>query len=139
MLKIQLFESKSSTYTYLLACQKTKKALLIDPVLETVERDYKVCFYVVRIYYFVQLIKELGLDLIYGLNTHLHADHVTGTGLMKRHFPMMKSVLSSFAGGDADKHIDEGDVINVGSVELQVLATPGHTDGLLLMNNCVNI
>lgn len=68
--------------------------------------------------------------MIYGLNTHLHADHITGTGLMKRHFPKMKSVLSSFAGGDADWHINEGDLIRVGdSVELQVIATPGHTDG----------
>jgi sulfur dioxygenase len=78
------------------------------------------------------LIKELGFDLIYGLNTHLHADHVTGTGLMKRHFPMMKSVLSSFAGGQADMLINGGDVIKLGEdIELEVLATPGHTDGKL--------
>jgi sulfur dioxygenase len=76
------------------------------------------------------LIKELGFDLIYGLNTHLHADHITGTGLMKRHFPNMKSVLSSFAGGQADVQIDEGEIIRAGdAVELQVIATPGHTDG----------
>lgn len=68
--------------------------------------------------------------MIYGLNTHLHADHITGTGLMKRHFPKMKSVLSSFAGGQADILINEGDVIRISdSVELEVLATPGHTDG----------
>jgi sulfur dioxygenase len=48
---------------------------------------------------------------------------------MKKHFPKMQSVLSSFAGGDADKHIDEGDKIQIGDLELEVLATPGHTDG----------
>ena len=61
----QLFESQSSTYTYLLADEVTREAILIDPVLETVDRDIK-------------LIEELGLTLRYGLNTHVHADHVTG-------------------------------------------------------------
>ena len=62
----QLFEQESSTYTYLLADEVTREAILIDPVLETVDRDMK-------------LIEELGLTLRYGLNTHCHADHVTGT------------------------------------------------------------
>jgi glyoxylase-like metal-dependent hydrolase (beta-lactamase superfamily II) len=61
----QLFEKTSSTYTYLLACPETKVAILIDPVLETAERD-------------AQIITELGLELKYALNTHCHADHVTG-------------------------------------------------------------
>lgn len=61
----QLFEKTSSTYTYLLACPITKIAVLIDPVLETAERD-------------AQIITELGLELKYALNTHCHADHVTG-------------------------------------------------------------
>lgn len=66
----QLFESESSTYTYLLIDPATKKALLIDPVLETVERD-------------AQVIKELGLELELAINTHCHADHITGTGKLK--------------------------------------------------------
>lgn len=61
----QLFEKTSSTYTYLLACPISKIAILIDPVLETAERD-------------AQIITELGLELKYALNTHCHADHVTG-------------------------------------------------------------
>jgi sulfur dioxygenase len=61
----QLFEKTSCTYTYLLACPVTKIAILIDPVLETAERD-------------AQIITELGLELKYALNTHCHADHVTG-------------------------------------------------------------
>lgn len=65
----QLFEKTSSTYTYLLACPTTKVAILIDPVLETAERD-------------AQIITELGLELKYALNTHCHADHVTGELLL---------------------------------------------------------
>ncbi|EOX93135.1 PREDICTED: persulfide dioxygenase ETHE1 homolog, mitochondrial isoform X3 [Theobroma cacao] len=68
----QLFEKESSTYTYLLAdvSHPRKPAVLIDPVDKTVERD-------------LHLVKELGLKLIYAMNTHVHADHVTGTGLLK--------------------------------------------------------
>lgn len=61
----QLFEKESSTYTYLLADPDTKEAVLIDPVLETVDRD-------------LEQIDSLGLKLVYGLNTHCHADHITG-------------------------------------------------------------
>jgi sulfur dioxygenase len=66
----QLFETTSHTYTYLLACPDTGECLLIDPVLETVDRDG-------------QLIKDLGLRLVYAINTHCHADHITGTGQLK--------------------------------------------------------
>lgn len=66
----QMFEKESSTYTYLLIDPATQKALLIDPVLETVERD-------------AQVIKELGLELEIAINTHCHADHITGTGKLK--------------------------------------------------------
>ena len=66
----QLFEKQSSTYTYLLGCAKTKEAVLIDPVLETADRD-------------ATLVRELGLKLKYVMNTHVHADHITGTGLLK--------------------------------------------------------
>lgn len=71
----QLFEHESSTYTYLIA--SGNEALLIDPVLETVERDLK-------------LISELGLDLKYCLNTHCHADHITGSGIIKQKLPSVK-------------------------------------------------
>lgn len=66
----QLFEKESSTYTYLLACPVTKECLLIDPVLETVDRDLK-------------FVDELGLTLKLAINTHCHADHITGTGAIK--------------------------------------------------------
>ena len=61
----QLFEPRSSTYTYLLACEDSKEAILIDPVVDTAERD-------------IELIRELGLNLKYAVNTHCHADHITG-------------------------------------------------------------
>ena len=66
----QLFDSESSTYTYLLADTDTKEAVLIDPVIEKSERDAK-------------LVRELGLSLKFVMNTHVHADHITGTGRLK--------------------------------------------------------
>uniref|UniRef100_F1LD67 Persulfide dioxygenase ETHE1, mitochondrial n=1 Tax=Ascaris suum TaxID=6253 RepID=F1LD67_ASCSU len=114
----QLFEMKSCTYTFLLACPTTRKAIIIDPVIETVERDSN-------------LIRQLELDLIYGANTHVHADHVTGTGELKRIFPRMKSVLSKYSGGRADVLLDDGDVLKFGNESLEARTTPGHTDGCL--------
>ncbi|MFW6088052.1 MAG: MBL fold metallo-hydrolase, partial [Myxococcota bacterium] len=70
MLLRQLFDKESSTYTYLVADPATKEAALIDPVAEQVDRD-------------LQLVQELGLNLKYALDTHVHADHVTGSGLLR--------------------------------------------------------
>ncbi|EKX40363.1 hypothetical protein GUITHDRAFT_96377 [Guillardia theta CCMP2712] len=112
----QLFEGASFTYTYILADEATKEAVIIDPVLETVERD-------------VTLIKDLGLKVLYGINTHCHADHITGTGKMKQLLPEMKSVISGKSGAKADQHIQHGDVIKFGRHKLEVRSTPGHTDG----------
>lgn len=114
----QLFEKISSTYTYLLADAQSKEAVIIDPVLDEVTRD-------------VKLIEGLGLKLLYAANTHCHADHVTGTGLLKKMVPGCRSVISKDSGALADIHIKEGDVINFGKFFLEVHATPGHTDGCL--------
>merc|ERR1712168_384463 len=86
----QLFDHKSFTYTYLLGCPSTREAILIDPVLEQVERDLK-------------LADELDLKLCMGLNTHVHADHVTATGKLKEIIgsSSFKSVLSESSGGKA--------------------------------------
>ncbi|KAK1258818.1 hypothetical protein QJS04_geneDACA024414 [Acorus gramineus] len=114
----QLFEKESSTYTYLLADvgHPDKPALLVDPVDSTVERDLK-------------LVKELGLKLTYALNTHCHADHVTGTGLIKGKVPGVKSVISKASTAKADLHVEAGDKIFFGNLFLEVRATPGHTVG----------
>ncbi|KAL2943410.1 Persulfide dioxygenase ETHE1-like protein mitochondrial [Bienertia sinuspersici] len=114
----QLFEKDSSTYTYLLAdvSHPQKPALLIDPVDKTVDRD-------------VSLIHELGLKLVYAMNTHVHADHVTGTGLLKSKVPGVKSVISKASSAKADFLVDSGDKIFVGDLFLEVRPTPGHTAG----------
>lgn len=116
----QLFEKESSTYTYLLAdvSHPDKPALLIDPVDKTVDRD-------------VNLIRELGLKLVYAMNTHVHADHVTGTGLIKSKVPGAKSVISKASGSKADVLIEPGDRIPFGDLFLEVRATPGHTSGCI--------
>ncbi|MED6118116.1 Polypeptide N-acetylgalactosaminyltransferase 3, variant 2 [Stylosanthes scabra] len=114
----QLFEKESSTYTYLLAdaSHPNKPALLIDPVDRTVDRD-------------LSLIQELGLKLVYALNTHVHADHVTGTGLIKSKVPSVKSVISKASGATADLFVEPGDKVQFGDLFLEVRATPGHTLG----------
>ncbi|KAK4577996.1 hypothetical protein RGQ29_028218 [Quercus rubra] len=116
----QLFEKESSTYTYLLAdvSHPDKPALLIDPVDKTVERD-------------LTLVKELGLKLIYAMNTHVHADHVTGTGLIKTKVPGVKSVISKASNSKADVLIEAGDKIHIGDLFLEVRPTPGHTLGCI--------
>ncbi|XP_028325683.1 persulfide dioxygenase ETHE1, mitochondrial [Gouania willdenowi] len=116
----QMFESESSTYTYLLADAETKDAVLIDPVLETIDRDLK-------------LINELGLNLTVAVNTHCHADHITSTGLMKKRVVGLKSAISKFSGASADIHLSEGDKISFGKHYLTVRDTPGHTDGCMTL------
>ncbi|XP_014842338.1 PREDICTED: persulfide dioxygenase ETHE1, mitochondrial-like [Poecilia mexicana] len=116
----QLFESESSTYTYLLADRNTKEAVIIDPVKETVDRD-------------VKFVKELGLNLKIAVNTHCHADHVTGTGLMKKQIEGLKSAISKHSGASADIQLSEGDNITFGKHCLIVRETPGHTDGCITL------
>ena len=116
MLFRQLFDRDSSTYTYLLADPDTREALLIDPVIDQVERD-------------VELLRELDLHLVHTLETHAHADHVTASGLLRQRLGS-RSVVSAEAGAEcADRKVNAGDRIQVGSVELEVRATPGHTAG----------
>ncbi|KAK2191806.1 hypothetical protein NP493_45g05018 [Ridgeia piscesae] len=114
----QLFEKETSTYTYLLADKKTKEAVLIDPVHETAERDVKV-------------VKELGLSLKYALNTHMHADHITGTGELKKLVPSVKSVISEASGARADVKVKDGDTLQFGKFKLDCRLTPGHTAGCM--------
>jgi len=111
----QLFEPVSSTYTYLLACEETGQAALIDPVLETVERD-------------LGLIRELGLTLACTIETHIHADHVTGAGRL-RALSGSKAGFPAASGADfVDFTIAEGSPVPIGGLLLRPLHTPGHTD-----------
>mmetsp|Transcript_23067 Transcript_23067/g.56894 ORF Transcript_23067/g.56894 Transcript_23067/m.56894 type:complete len:298 (-) Transcript_23067:3-896(-) len=113
----QLFDDTgSSTYTYLLWDTETKDCVLVDPVDVQVERDLK-------------QVKELGLNLVYGLNTHAHADHITGTHLLKQSVPTMKSIISTASHAKADLTVANGDRICFGNRFLTVKSTPGHTEG----------
>ncbi|KAL3909663.1 MAG: hypothetical protein SGARI_002491, partial [Bacillariaceae sp.] len=114
----QLFDDDSSTYTYLLWDQSSKDAILVDPVDLQVDRD-------------LTAVKELGLNLVYGVNTHAHADHITGTGLLKQKVDGMKSIISEASKAKADVHINHGDRIVFGSRFIEARATPGHTEGCL--------
>jgi len=116
----QLFDRESYTYTYLLADLRfeDKPAVLIDPVDTQVQRDLK-------------LINELGVHLLYGMNTHVHADHVTGTGLLKRELSTVQSVISKASGAKADIHLEPYEKIYFGNFYLEARPTPGHTAGCL--------
>lgn len=114
----QLFDPASSTYTYLLADEASREALLIDPVLEQVDRD-------------LALLDELGLTLRYVLDTHVHADHVTAAGTLRTRRGA-KTVLSERAGvGCADILVKDGDEIRFGRHGLVARETPGHTAGCI--------
>lgn len=116
MLFRQFFEPETSTYTYLLADPESKEAVLIDPVKETMERD-------------LAIVNEMGLKLTHVLETHVHADHVTASGELRRRTGA-KSVVSRHGGAPcADILVDDGDAIRFGKHALEVRSTPGHTDG----------
>ena len=114
----QLFEPQSSTYTYLLADEATREAVLIDPVFEVARRE-------------VALIEELNLRLVMSLETHVHADHVTGAWLLKAKLGA-KIALSKDAGAvGADVYLSPGDRVHFGKRYVEARATPGHTSGCL--------
>lgn len=115
MLFRQLFDAETSTYTYLIADPITKEAVLVDPVLEQVERDRK-------------LLNELGLSLKFCLETHIHADHITGTAKLRETTSCLGVVPENAHAACADRMIRDGEVLEVGSVSIEAIVTPGHTD-----------
>lgn len=118
MLFRPLFDPESSTYTYLLADDATRKAVIIDPVLEQLDRD-------------LALIHELGLTLEWALDTHVHADHVTALGLLRERTGC-KTALSERSGTSwPDVLLRHGLRVEFGSRWLEVRETPGHTNGCL--------
>jgi glyoxylase-like metal-dependent hydrolase (beta-lactamase superfamily II) len=115
MLFRQLFDRESSTYSYLVADRASGVAVLVDPVLEQVERDLK-------------LVKELGLTLRYCLETHIHADHITGASHLRERVGCLNVVPAKAQIACADRFIEDGELLDVGRVRVQAIATPGHTD-----------
>lgn len=112
----QLFDPETYTYTYLLGCERTRAAILIDPV--AAEADA-----------YLRLLDALGLTLRYTLETHVHADHITGSGVLRQKAGS-KSVVHRDAGAFcADLLVTDGIVLQVGDLEIEVLHTPGHTNG----------
>jgi sulfur dioxygenase len=111
----QLFDSVSGTYTYLLASRRGGEALIIDPVLEKVER-------------YLQLIKELDLKLVKAVDTHLHADHITGLGALRDRAQCI-TVMGDRSNVDVvSMRLSEGDRLTIEGIAMDVLYTPGHTD-----------
>jgi glyoxylase-like metal-dependent hydrolase (beta-lactamase superfamily II)/rhodanese-related sulfurtransferase len=118
MLFRQLFDSETATYTYILGDPDSKEAVIIDPVRDQIERDEG-------------LLNELGLQLKYSLETHIHADHITGSGVLRQRLGC-KTVTSAAAGAAcSDMPVRQGDKLKFGAYELEVRQTPGHTEGCL--------
>ena len=112
----QLFDPTTSTYTYLIADDETHEAVLIDPVIEQLERDLK-------------LVREHGLTLKYILETHVHADHITASLALKQATGAQTAVSLDCNAQGYDRMLEEGNVILFGREEILVIATPGHTPG----------
>ena len=111
----QLFDQTSSTYSYLLASRKGGEALIVDPVLERVDR-------------YLQLVQELDLKLVKAVDTHIHADHITGLGALRDRTHCI-TVMGEQARVDVvSMRVAEGDKLTIEGLSLDVLYTPGHTD-----------
>lgn len=115
MLFHQLFEAESSTYTYLLADPKSKEAILIDPVIDTIERDIK-------------LIQEYGFSLKFVCDTHVHADHITAADELRKRLGSRTCVSRHASLPCVDIPLKDGDVISFGPYSMRVIETPGHTN-----------
>jgi sulfur dioxygenase len=111
----QLFEPVSSTYTYLLGCEETGQAALIDPVLPAWERD-------------LGEVRRLGLKLLYTIDTHIHADHITGARKLREEAGSRIAHPAADRLPCVDLPLMEGQPLDVGSLRIEPLHTPGHTD-----------
>ena len=111
----QLFDQVSATYTYLLASRPGGEALIIDPVLEKVDR-------------YIQLVNELDLKLVKAIDTHLHADHVTGIGALRDRTYCVTVMGEQSKADVVSMRVADGDKLTIEGLSLEVLYTPGHTD-----------
>jgi sulfur dioxygenase len=111
----QLFDATSGTYTYLIASRRGGEALIIDPVLEKVDR-------------YLQLVRELDLRLVKAIDTHLHADHITGLGALRDRTQCVTVMGEQTKADVVSIRVAEGDTVEVEGIALEALYTPGHTD-----------
>ena len=114
MLFRQLFDRESCTYTYLLADKRTREGVLIDPVIELNERD-------------TRLINELNINLKYILETHIHADHITGVKKIREMTGASFALSKDSSHSQADILLNNGDLLSFGDHKIEALSTPGHT------------
>jgi glyoxylase-like metal-dependent hydrolase (beta-lactamase superfamily II)/rhodanese-related sulfurtransferase len=112
----QLFDPQSSTYTYLLADAASREALLIDPVFEQARRD-------------AALVEELGLKLACTLETHVHADHITGAWMLKDRLGSRIAISRASGAQGADHYLEPHEAVRFGGMQLEARPTPGHTNG----------
>jgi len=111
----QLFDTKSSTYTYVIASDKGREALIIDPVIEKTNE-------------YIKLLNDLDLRLVKVIDTHIHADHVTGLNELSKITNCTKIMGEKSKSEVVDLHVKEDDKIKIENIELKVMYTPGHTD-----------
>src|SRR5262249_1663418 len=111
----QLFDSVSGTYTYLIASRRGGEALIIDPVLDKVDR-------------YLQLVRELDVRLVKALDTHLHADHITGLGALRDRTHCITVMGEQTKADVVSIRVAEGDKVEVEGIALDTIYTPGHTD-----------
>ena len=124
MLFRQLFDTKSSTYTYLIASAKGREALIIDPVEENVDE-------------YVNYLKELDLKLVKVIDTHIHADHVTGASKLKNNTNCSTVMGENSPAETVDIRLKDEETIEIDQLKIKALYTPGHTSDSysFLMNN----
>ena len=111
----QLFDNKSSTYTYIISSGKGREALIIDPVIENTNE-------------YLNLLKELSLKLVKVIDTHIHADHITGLNELSKSTNCTKIMGEQSESDVIDIKVKENDKINIENIELKVIYTPGHTN-----------
>ena len=120
----QVFDTKTSTYTYLIASAKGREAVIIDPVLENVE-DY------------ISVLKQLDLKLVKVIDTHIHADHITGASKLKQATNCITIMGEHTPADTVEIEVKDSEIINIDNLKIKSIYTPGHTSDSysFLLNN----